>query len=99
MMVLLFGLGNFQKVCPCLSLRMVKNIMVLTILGRRVRVILLAVCCDHPALCKVCGFADHKSKQQFCHRCKITQADLATEPGMSINGWYMSCLISVLLCS
>ena len=65
-----------------------KHITYICILGRRVRVILLAVCCDHPALCKVCGFADNRSKFQFCPKCKITHADLATENGVTIDGLY-----------
>lgn len=84
-----------QGLFICIS----STLTVLAILGQRVCVILLAVCCDHPALCKVCGFANHKSKQQFCHRCKITQADLATKSGMSINGWYISHFVFVHLCS
>lgn len=99
MMVLLSRQGSFPRVCLYVSLEIVTTLTVLAILGRRVCVILLAVCCDHPALCKVCGFADHKLKQQFCHRCKITQADLATESGMSINDWYISHFVFMHLCS
>jgi hypothetical protein len=54
-------------------------------LGRRIRVILFAICCDHPALCRVCGFADHKHKRRFCTKCKIEHKDLKTEAGM-MNG-------------
>ncbi|KAG1817260.1 uncharacterized protein BJ212DRAFT_1270478, partial [Suillus subaureus] len=28
--------------------------------------ILVAVCCDHPALCKVCGFGGHRKEEGFC---------------------------------
>ncbi|KAH9928238.1 hypothetical protein B0H21DRAFT_712161 [Amylocystis lapponica] len=53
--------------------------------GRRVRVILLAVCCDHPALCRIAGFGDHNTKEGFCPRCKIKHADLKTEAGLTID--------------
>lgn len=54
--------------------------------GRRVRLILIAVCCDHPALCRMCGFGDHMTKTYFCTRCKIQHASLATEEGLSFDG-------------
>ncbi|KAL6299004.1 hypothetical protein BKA93DRAFT_753720 [Sparassis latifolia] len=53
--------------------------------GRRVHVLLLAVCCDHPALCRIVGFGDHNTKEGFCSRCKIKHADLETEAGMTIG--------------
>ncbi|KAH9917859.1 hypothetical protein B0H21DRAFT_827671 [Amylocystis lapponica] len=55
--------------------------------GRRVRVILLAVCCDHPALCRMAGFGDHNTKEGFCSRCKIKHADLKTEADMTIGAF------------
>jgi hypothetical protein len=51
--------------------------------GRRVRVILIAVCCDHPALCRVCGFGDHNHKASFCTKCKIKHNELRTEQSMT----------------
>jgi hypothetical protein len=53
--------------------------------GRRVRIILIAVCCDHPAMCRVCGFGDHRKEEGFCSRCKISHKDLRTEAAMT-NG-------------
>ena len=50
--------------------------------GRLVRIILIAVCCDHPALCRVCGFGDHRKEEGFCSRCKISHKDLKTEAAM-----------------
>ncbi|GBE78372.1 hypothetical protein SCP_0112570 [Sparassis crispa] len=55
--------------------------------GRRVHVLLLAVCCDHPALCRIVGFGDHNTKEGFCSRCKIKHADLETEAGMTIGAF------------
>ncbi|KAJ7022843.1 hypothetical protein C8F04DRAFT_897927, partial [Mycena alexandri] len=46
--------------------------------GRRVRVILVAVCCDHPAMCKAGGFADHKSNNWPCTCCEISHKDIQT---------------------
>lgn len=42
--------------------------------GRRIRVVLMCVCCDKPAAHKVGGFGGH-SHTFFCTRCWITQAD------------------------
>ncbi|KAI0038184.1 hypothetical protein FA95DRAFT_1505991 [Auriscalpium vulgare] len=57
------------------------------IAGRRIRVALVAVCCDHPAMCRVCGFGDHRKEEGFCSRCHITHADLRTRAGVTINGF------------
>lgn len=46
--------------------------------GRLVRVVLIAVICDHPALCRVCGFADKNHNNAPCTKCKITQKDIKT---------------------
>ncbi|THH29183.1 hypothetical protein EUX98_g5001, partial [Antrodiella citrinella] len=55
--------------------------------GRRVRVVLVAVCCDHPALCRMCGFADHASKKNFCTKCKIHRKDLNTKSGLTLDAF------------
>lgn len=39
--------------------------------GRRVRVATIGVFCDHPAMCRVCEFADHNHNLRFCPKCKI----------------------------
>lgn len=58
-------------------------------LGRRIRVAVVAVCCDHPAMCKMCGFGDHRKEDGFCPRCHMKHADLRTEAAMSENSeWY-----------
>ncbi|KAG1819314.1 uncharacterized protein BJ212DRAFT_1268161, partial [Suillus subaureus] len=49
--------------------------------GRCVPVILVAVCCDHPAMCKVCGFGSHSKKEGFCSCCHILQSELRTKAG------------------
>ncbi|KAL5536439.1 hypothetical protein ACEPAF_261 [Sanghuangporus sanghuang] len=46
--------------------------------GRCCQVYLLADACDHPALCRVCGFADHGHLTRFCTRCKIPRSNLTT---------------------
>ncbi|KZV89288.1 hypothetical protein EXIGLDRAFT_771925 [Exidia glandulosa HHB12029] len=46
--------------------------------GRLVRAVLIAVVCDHPALCRVCGFADKNHGNAPCTRCKISQKDIKT---------------------
>ena len=47
--------------------------------------LLIAVCCDHPAMCKVSGFADHKHKRHFCSKCHIRHTELYTPAGMIID--------------
>ena len=59
------------------------------LIGRLVRVVLIAVCCDHPAMCRMCGFGDHATKTAFCHRCTIPRSALATEQGLTIGGMYI----------
>ncbi len=59
-------------------------------LGRRIRVVLVAVCCDHPAMCKMCGFGDHRKEEGFCPRCHLRHRDLRTEAAMSENGLIQS---------
>jgi hypothetical protein len=54
--------------------------------GRRVRVILVAVCCDHPAMCKVGGFSDHKASNFPCTRCEISHKDIQTAAGLKVDG-------------
>ncbi|KZT20160.1 hypothetical protein NEOLEDRAFT_1076255, partial [Neolentinus lepideus HHB14362 ss-1] len=39
-----------------------------------IRAFLLAVVCDHPAMCKVCGFGDHAHNQAPCMKCKVPHA-------------------------
>ncbi|KAJ7137083.1 hypothetical protein C8R44DRAFT_607800, partial [Mycena epipterygia] len=53
---------------------------------RHVRVILVAICCDHPAMCKVGGFADHRSNKFPCSQCKITHDDIQTPAGLKVDG-------------
>ncbi|KAI0038536.1 hypothetical protein FA95DRAFT_1505463 [Auriscalpium vulgare] len=55
--------------------------------GCRIRVILVAVCCDHPAMCRVCGFGDHRKEEGFCSRCHIAHKDLRSRAGMKIDGF------------
>src|SRR5882762_4396618 len=57
-------------------------------LGRLVRVILLAIICDHPAMCKVSGFADHAHNMAPCTKCQVTQAELFSEKSLR-NGMYL----------
>jgi hypothetical protein len=61
-----------------------------------VRVILLAIVCDHPAMCKVSGFADHAHNAAPCTKCEVTQAELFSEKSLA-NGKYIGVLIFVSL--
>ncbi|KAJ7714113.1 hypothetical protein DFH07DRAFT_763144, partial [Mycena maculata] len=55
--------------------------------GRRVRVILVAICCDHPARCKIGGFSDHKSAKFPCPRCSITHDNIQTPSGLKVDAF------------
>ncbi|KAL4259480.1 hypothetical protein AB1N83_007669 [Pleurotus pulmonarius] len=50
--------------------------------GRRIRVILLAIVCDHPAMCKVIGCADHGHKRAPCLKCHVTKEEMFTEKSL-----------------
>ena len=51
-------------------------ILIATLKGRVVRVVVLGICCDHPALCKACGFADCNRAGTFCFKYAAPRADL-----------------------
>ena len=53
--------------------------------GRLVRVILLGVIADHPAMVKVCGLADHGHCAAPCHKCEADRELLFTVQGLK-NG-------------
>ncbi|KAG1751089.1 hypothetical protein EDB19DRAFT_1271823 [Suillus lakei] len=50
--------------------------------GRRVRVVLLGVVCDHPAMCKLSGFADHSHNNAPCSKCHVSQDDLFSDESL-----------------
>ncbi len=66
--------------------------------GRRVCLTLIAVCCDHPALCRMCGFADHSTSGYFCPRCMIRQEDLRTPNGVKIDGMHILFCPVLIVC-
>jgi len=39
--------------------------------GQLVRVTLLGIICDHPAMCKMCGFADKLHNEVPCTKCVV----------------------------
>ncbi|KAG0703217.1 hypothetical protein DFH29DRAFT_874615 [Suillus ampliporus] len=53
--------------------------------GRQVHMILVAVCCDHPVLCKVCRFGGHRKEEGFCTRCHIKHSELKTRDTMDYD--------------
>ncbi|KAJ7205556.1 hypothetical protein GGX14DRAFT_568891 [Mycena pura] len=50
--------------------------------GKRVRVALVAIIADHPAMCKLCGFADHSHKTMPCTKCEVSHDDLLTDKSL-----------------
>ncbi|KAL5476590.1 hypothetical protein ACEPAI_3270 [Sanghuangporus weigelae] len=56
--------------------------------GRKIHVYCIADGCDHPALCRVVGFADHSHLKLFCTRCKIPRDELNSIQLEGITGTY-----------
>ncbi|KZT27351.1 hypothetical protein NEOLEDRAFT_1060777 [Neolentinus lepideus HHB14362 ss-1] len=54
--------------------------------GRLVLAFLLAIICDHPAMCKVCGFADHGHSEAPCTKCHVPHHELFSEKSLC-NGY------------
>ncbi|KAG1755257.1 uncharacterized protein EDB91DRAFT_1042129 [Suillus paluster] len=50
-----------------------------------IRMILVAICCDNPVLCKVCGFGGHRKEEGFCTRCHIKRSELKTRDAMDYD--------------
>lgn len=44
--------------------------------GIRVRVALVAIIADHPAMCKLCGFADHSHNAAPCTKCRVPRSKM-----------------------
>jgi hypothetical protein len=53
--------------------------------GRLVRVVLLAIVCDHPAMCKMAGLADHSHGRAPCGKCTVPHEELHSDKAMK-NG-------------
>jgi hypothetical protein len=60
--------------------------------GRRVHVVLLGVICDHPAMCKMCGFADHGHNVAPCPKCKVTKEELFSDESLRNGKSYFNFL-------
>ncbi|KIK94721.1 hypothetical protein PAXRUDRAFT_142245 [Paxillus rubicundulus Ve08.2h10] len=50
--------------------------------GHQVHVVLLGVICDHLAMCKMCGFADHGHNEALCSKCKVMEQDLFSDESL-----------------
>ncbi|OCH83767.1 hypothetical protein OBBRIDRAFT_742729 [Obba rivulosa] len=53
--------------------------------GRLVRVALVCISCDHPALCRMAGFGDHSMNSCMCTKCELPHDMLFEEAGLTIN--------------
>ena len=65
-------------------------------LGRLVRVILLGVIADHPAMVKVCGFPDHSHRTFPCTKCTVNRDEMFSSESLK-NGTLnisLSCTIN-----
>ncbi|KAG1764630.1 hypothetical protein EDD22DRAFT_978989 [Suillus occidentalis] len=58
--------------------------------GQWICVILIAVCCDHPAMCKVSSFGGHLKEEGFCTQCHIPKSKLSTEDAMDYDSQFLS---------
>lgn len=43
---------------------------------------LVGIICDHPAMCKVIGCADHGHKNAPCHKCTVSKDDMFSEASL-----------------
>jgi hypothetical protein len=62
--------------------------------GRLVQVVLLGIVCDHPAMCKMSGLADHGHKGVPCGKCTVTHDELSSDKAIK-NGMYLSGIPSI----
>ncbi|KAJ7059203.1 hypothetical protein C8F01DRAFT_1370784 [Mycena amicta] len=88
--------GPKEPTAPQLQNLLVKNVDDLDILwkdgirvatpehpdGILIRVALVAIIADHPAMCKLCGFADHAHGEAPCTKCYVTHDHLFTEKSL-----------------
>lgn len=51
--------------------------------GRRLRVALVALACDHPAMCKVSGFAEKNHTECPCTQCKAKRNEMFSDEGLN----------------
>lgn len=49
-----------------------------SVIDHLVRVILVVICCDHPAMCHVCGFSDSGSGKYFCTKDHLCASESLT---------------------
>jgi hypothetical protein len=56
---------------------------------------LVAIIADHPAMVKLCGFADHSHNVAPCTKCMVSQKDLFTEESLR-NGNVHMCQRSLI---
>ncbi|TFK48392.1 hypothetical protein OE88DRAFT_1704182, partial [Heliocybe sulcata] len=50
--------------------------------GRLVRLFLIAIVCDHLAMCKACGFGDHRHNKAPCTKCEVPRNEMASEKSL-----------------
>ncbi|KAF7346894.1 hypothetical protein MVEN_01441600 [Mycena venus] len=50
--------------------------------GIRLRVALIAIIADHPAMCKLCGFADHRHNEAPCTKCEVPRDERFSEKAL-----------------
>lgn len=51
---------------------------------------LLAVVCDHPAMCKMGGFADHSHNEAPCNKCHVDQASIFSDESLQNRMAFLS---------
>ncbi|KAJ7812974.1 hypothetical protein B0H14DRAFT_3751481 [Mycena olivaceomarginata] len=78
-----YGVRSIQQVQTKLTLFLA---LISRAPGILVRVTLVAIIADHPAMCKLCGFADHSHTAAPCPKCTVKQAEIFTEESLK-NGF------------
>ncbi|CAK5266228.1 unnamed protein product, partial [Mycena citricolor] len=76
-------LQNYSKIIVNNLIKLFEDGILIDIPGRpkrryHVRVALISIIADHPAMCKIAGFADHGHKNAPCHKCKVCKAEMFT---------------------
>lgn len=50
--------------------------------GRRLRAALVGIVCDHPAMCKMSGFAEKNHNAAPCTKCKVRLEEMFTDAAL-----------------
>lgn len=61
-------------------------------LGRLVRVVLLGIVADHPAMVKLAGFADKTHNEAPCSKCTVSLEDMFSDEALRCGEPCLVCI-------